>query len=51
MIHNGVIIWTGPAKDMDKSGVSEVHQFVHGLIEGPLTKEQFNRATANQAIS
>ena len=27
-------------KDMDKSGVPEVHQFVHGLAEGPLTQIQ-----------
>jgi hypothetical protein len=23
---------------MDNSGVAEVHQFVHGLAEGPLTQ-------------
>ncbi|MDB2390257.1 ATP-binding cassette domain-containing protein [Alphaproteobacteria bacterium] len=38
MIHDGVIIWCGPVAKMDDSGVPEVHQFVHGLAEGPLTK-------------
>jgi len=37
MVHNGVIIWSGPASEMDASGVEEVHQFVHGLADGPLT--------------
>jgi len=37
MVHNGVIIWCGPSADMDNSGVEEVHQFVHGLADGPLT--------------
>jgi len=37
MVHNGVIIWSGPVSKMDKSGVREVHQFVHGLADGPLT--------------
>ena len=38
MVHSGVILWCGDVKDMDKSGVPEVHQFVHGLAEGPLTQ-------------
>ena len=38
MIHNGVIIWCGPVNKMDDSGVPEVHQFVHGLADGPLTR-------------
>ena len=38
MIHNGVIIWCGPVDKMDDSGVPEVHQFVHGLTDGPLTR-------------
>ncbi len=38
MIHNGVIIWSGPVAKMDDSGVPEVHQFVHGLADGPLTR-------------
>ena len=34
---------------MDKSGVPEVHQFVHGLVEGPLTNEKPNEASENKA--
>ena len=37
MIHNGKIIWSGSATEMNKSGVPEVEQFVHGLPIGPLT--------------
>ena len=37
MVHNGVIIWCGPAEEMDDTGILEVHQFVHGLADGPLT--------------
>ena len=37
MVHNGVIIWCGPAAEMDDTGIPEVHQFVHGLADGPLT--------------
>jgi phospholipid/cholesterol/gamma-HCH transport system ATP-binding protein len=40
MIHNGVIIWAGPADCMSESGVPEVHQFVHGHAEGPLTNDR-----------
>ena len=42
MVHNGVIIWAGPADNMNESGVPEVHQFVHGLAEGPLTNDWAN---------
>ena len=42
MVHNGVIIWAGPAEHMNESGVPEVHQFVHGLVEGPLTNDWTN---------
>jgi phospholipid/cholesterol/gamma-HCH transport system ATP-binding protein len=42
MIHNGIIIWAGPAGNMNESGVPEVHQFVHGLAEGPLTNDWAN---------
>ena len=38
MVYNGVILWCGDVKQMDNSGVAEVHQFVHGLAEGPLTQ-------------
>lgn len=37
MVHGGVIIWCGPASRMDDTGIPEVHQFVHGLADGPLT--------------
>ena len=37
MVHNGVVIWAGPTCEMNESGVPEVHQFVHGLVDGPLT--------------
>ena len=37
MVHNGVIIWCGPAEEMDDPGIPEVQQFVHGLADGPLT--------------
>jgi phospholipid/cholesterol/gamma-HCH transport system ATP-binding protein len=37
MVHQGVIIWCGPASEMDDTGIPEVHQFVHGLADGPLT--------------
>jgi phospholipid/cholesterol/gamma-HCH transport system ATP-binding protein len=42
MVHNGIIIWAGPADNMNESGVPEVHQFVHGLAEGPLTNDWAN---------
>ena len=38
MVHNGTIIWCGPASEMDNSGVPEVDQFVHGHADGPLTR-------------
>ena len=38
MVYDGAILWCGDVKDMDNSGVPEVHQFVHGLAEGPLTQ-------------
>ena len=51
MIHNGVIIWAGPAETMNESGVPEVHQFVHGLAEGPLSNEKSAAALAKMATS
>lgn len=36
MIHQGRIIWTGPAKDIDHSGNAFVDQFVHGRADGPI---------------
>ena len=38
MVHNGIILWSGNVHDMDETGIPEVHQFVHGLAEGPLTQ-------------
>lgn len=37
MIHQGVVIWCGPVKEMDNTGIAEVDQFVHGKAQGPLT--------------
>ena len=37
MVHKGKIIWQGPASKMERTGIPEVHQFVHGHAEGPLT--------------
>ena len=42
MLHNGVIIWAGPASMLNDSGVPEVNQFVNGLAEGPLTNNWTN---------
>ncbi|UKJ72745.1 ABC transporter ATP-binding protein [Azospirillum brasilense] len=36
MIHQGRIIWTGHANDIDHSGNPYVDQFVHGRGEGPI---------------
>ncbi len=38
MIHHGVVIWYGPAAEMDHTGIPEVDQFVHGKAQGPLTQ-------------
>ena len=37
MLHNGRIIWCGPIKDINHTGISEVDQFVNGKPYGPLT--------------
>ena len=37
MIHYGKIIWDGKVSDMNKTKIPEVHQFINGLSEGPLT--------------
>jgi len=37
MIHEGRIIWNGPAKDIDRSGNPHVDQFLHGRAEGPIS--------------
>jgi phospholipid/cholesterol/gamma-HCH transport system ATP-binding protein len=36
MIHEGRIIWTGAAADIDRSGNEYVDQFIHGRAEGPI---------------
>ena len=49
MIHEGRIIWCGPAAKMHDSGVPEVHQFVHGYPEGPLTSKKTTASQRKQA--
>ncbi len=36
MLHDGKIIWDGPAAEMMKSGNEFVDQFVHSRAEGPI---------------
>ena len=36
MLHQGRIVWTGPAGDLMSSGSDLVDQFVHGRREGPI---------------
>ena len=36
MIHEGTIIWQGPAGEIDSSGNAHVEQFVNGRAEGPI---------------
>ncbi|WP_374371390.1 ABC transporter ATP-binding protein [Dongia sp.] len=36
MIYEGRIIWSGDAKDIDRSGNAHVEQFVQGRAEGPI---------------
>lgn len=36
MIHDGRIIWAGPARDIEASGNAAVDQFIHGRTEGPI---------------
>jgi len=36
MIHEGKIIWQGPAADIDHSGNELVDQFIHGRADGPI---------------
>ncbi|MGB1894635.1 MAG: ABC transporter ATP-binding protein [Candidatus Puniceispirillaceae bacterium] len=49
MIHEGRIIWCGPAAKMHDSGVPELHQFVHGHPEGPLTSKKTAASQRKQA--
>lgn len=36
MLHDGGIVWDGPAGDIDSSGSAFVDQFIHGHAEGPI---------------
>jgi phospholipid/cholesterol/gamma-HCH transport system ATP-binding protein len=36
MLHDGRIVWTGPAAAIDHSGNAYVDQFIHGRAEGPI---------------
>ena len=36
MLFEGVIIWRGPASEIDSSGNAHVDQFVHGRADGPI---------------
>ncbi len=36
MIHDGKIIWHGPAQEIDSCGNDYVDQFIHGRPEGPI---------------
>jgi phospholipid/cholesterol/gamma-HCH transport system ATP-binding protein len=36
MIHQGRIVWEGPAAEIDQSGNPYVDQFIHGRAEGPI---------------
>lgn len=36
MLHNGRIVWKGPAGAIDSSGNAFVDQFIHGRAEGPI---------------
>ena len=36
MLHEGRIVWRGPAKDIDKSQNAYVDQFVNGRADGPI---------------
>ncbi|HEY4029070.1 MAG TPA: ATP-binding cassette domain-containing protein [Caulobacteraceae bacterium] len=36
MLNDGVIVWRGPAADIDRSGNPYVDQFVHGRADGPI---------------
>jgi phospholipid/cholesterol/gamma-HCH transport system ATP-binding protein len=36
MLHQGRIIWQGPAAEIDRSGDAFVDQFINGRAEGPI---------------
>ena len=39
MLHNGRIIWQGPAAEIDRTDNPVVDQFVNGRAEGPIQME------------
>jgi phospholipid/cholesterol/gamma-HCH transport system ATP-binding protein len=39
MLHNGRIIWQGPAAEIDRTDNPYVDQFVNGHAEGPIQME------------
>ncbi|MBI4183264.1 MAG: ATP-binding cassette domain-containing protein [Proteobacteria bacterium] len=39
MLHQGRIIWSGPAREIDRSDNPYVDQFIHGRAEGPIKME------------
>ena len=39
MLHNGQIVWRGPANEIDSSGNPYVEQFVSGRADGPITAQ------------
>ena len=41
MLHNGRIVWRGPAGEIDQSGNAYVDQFINGRADGPITTETF----------
>ena len=36
MIHDGAIVWRGPASEVDRSGSPMVDQFINGRADGPI---------------
>ena len=36
MLHEGVILWTGPVAEMDHSSNPYLDRFIHGRAEGPV---------------
>ncbi len=39
MLHDGRLIWEGPASEIDRSGDAHVEQFVNGRAEGPIVMD------------
>ena len=46
MIHDGTIIWQGPAAEIDESGNAHVEQFINGRADGPIGLAPANGAPA-----